>query len=94
LTEPCPRCQGRRVIKSVATLAADVMRGIQRVAGRRPRNDMLLVKVNPEVARYLYDAGSRELERAERRLGVKIVLRSVESIEAGAFELTQATAAA
>ena len=94
LTEACPRCEGRRVVKSVATLAAEVMRGIQRAAGRHPRTDMLVAKVNPDVARYLYDAGSRELERAERRLGVKIVLRSAESIEAGAFELSQATAAA
>jgi ribonuclease G len=94
LTEPCPRCQGRRVIKSVATLAAEVMRGIQRAAGHRPRAEMLVAKVNPEVARYLYDAGSRELERAERRLGVKIVLRSAETIEGGAFELLPATAAA
>ena len=94
LTEACPRCEGRRVIKSVATLAAEVMRGIQRAAGSRQRTDMLVAKVNPNVARYLYDAGSRELERAERRLGVKIVLRSAESIEAGAFELSQATAAA
>ncbi len=94
LTEACPRCQGRRVVKSVASAAAEVMRGIQRAAGSRPRTDMLVAKVNPEVARYLYDAGSRELERAEHRLGVKIVLRSAESIEAGAFELSQATAAA
>jgi len=94
LTGACPRCQGRRVVKSVATLAAEVMRGIQRAAGRHPRTDMLVAKINPEVARYLYDAGSRELERAERRLGVKIVLRSVESIEAGSFELSQTTAAA
>jgi ribonuclease G len=94
LTEPCPRCQGRRVVKSVATLAAEVIRGIQRAAGRHPRNDMLVAKVHPEVARYLYDSGSHELERAERRLGVKIVLRSADSIEAGGFELSKATAAA
>jgi len=94
LTDPCPRCHGGRVVKSVATLAADVMRGIQRSAGRHADSDMLVVKVNPEVARYLYDVGARELEKAERRLGVKIVLRSAESIEPGAFEVSSATAAA
>jgi ribonuclease G len=94
LTEQCPRCSGRRVVKSVATLAADVMRGIQRAAGRHPRTEMLVAKVNPEVARYLYDVGARELEIAERRLGIKIVLRSSEGMEPGAFELAQATAAA
>jgi hypothetical protein len=52
------------------------------------------VKLNPEVARYLYDNGARDLEALERRLGVKIVLRSQEGVEPGAFELSQAPAAA
>jgi ribonuclease G len=94
LTDPCPRCHGCRVVKSVATLAADVIRGIQRAASRNPRTDMLMAKVNPSVARYLYDVGAKELEALERRLGVKIVLRSSEAIEPGAFELAQTTAAA
>jgi ribonuclease G len=94
LTEQCPRCHGRRVVKSVATLAADVLRGIHRAAGRHPRSDLLVVKINPAVARYLYDVGARDLEVLEHRLGIKIVLRSTESIEAGAFELVQTTAAA
>ena len=94
LTEQCPKCHGRRVVKSVATLAADVLRGIHRAAGRHPRSDLLVVKINPAVARYLYDVGAKDLGVLEQRLGIKIVLRSTESIEAGAFELVQSTAAA
>jgi ribonuclease G len=94
LTEQCPKCHGRRVVKSVATIAADVLRGIHRAAGRHPRNDLLVVKINPAVARYLYDVGAKDLGVLENRLGIKIVLRSTESIEAGAFELVQSTAAA
>jgi len=94
LTEQCATCHGRRVVKSVATLAADVLRGIHRAAGRHPRNDLLVVKVNPAVARYLYDIGAKDLGVLEARLNIKIVLRSTESIEAGAFELVQSTAAA
>jgi len=94
LTEQCPTCHGRRVVRSVATLAADVLRGIHRAAGRHPRSDLLVVKVNPAVARYLYDIGAKDLGVLEARLNIKIVLRSTESIEAGAFELVQSTAAA
>ncbi len=94
LTEQCPRCQGRRVVKSVPTLAAEVMRGILREASRRNHGDMIIVKVNPEVARYLYDTAAKDLETLEQKLGAKIVLRSKEGLEAGAFELTQAPAAA
>jgi ribonuclease G len=94
LTEPCPRCHGCRVVKSVATLAADVMRGIQRAAGRHPHTDLLVAKVNPEVARHLYDVGGKALQTAEERLGVKIVLRSSDTVQPGAFELMQSPAAA
>ena len=94
LTEPCPRCQGRRVVKSIATVAAEVIRGIRREATRRTLGDMLIVKLSPEVARYLYDNGSKDLEALEEKLGVKVVLRSKDGLEPGAFELSQAPAAA
>jgi ribonuclease G len=94
LTDTCPRCEGRRVVKSVATLAAEVLRGIQREAVSRAAGDMLIVKLNPEVARYLYDHGAKDLETLEHRLSTKIVLRSNDGIELGAFELAHAPAAA
>jgi len=94
LTDPCPRCHGRRVVKSVATLAAEVLRGIYRDARRRRSGDMVIAHVNPEIARYLYDVGAPALENLEHRLRLKIVLRSKESLEPGSFELAQAPAAA
>ncbi|MGH7865394.1 MAG: Rne/Rng family ribonuclease, partial [Candidatus Binataceae bacterium] len=94
LTEPCPRCHGRRVVKSVATLAAEVLRGIYRDARRRRAGEMVIAHVNPEIARYLYDVGAPALENLERRSRIKIVLRSKESLEPGSFELAQAPAAA
>ena len=71
LTEQCSNCQGRRVVKSVPTLAADMLRGIYRAAGRHPRNDLFVVKINPAVARYLYDVGAKDLGMMESRLGIK-----------------------
>jgi ribonuclease G len=94
LTETCGRCEGRRVVKSVATLAAEVLRGIQREAVSKSAGDMLIVKLNPEVARYLYDHGAKDLETLEQRLETKIVLRSNDTIDLGAFELARAPAAA
>jgi ribonuclease G len=94
LTQPCPTCEGRRVVKSVPTLAAEVLRRIQRTAAQHPRTDMLVVKVNPAVARFLYDMGAKELERTERILEAKIVLRSSDAVAPGACEVAPATAAA
>jgi ribonuclease G len=94
LTDPCPHCEGRRVVKSVPTLAAEVLRGVHREARRRSGDEMLLVKVHPAVARYLYGYGARDLEELERRLGIKIVLRAMEGLEPGSFELSLVPAAA
>ena len=94
LTDQCPRCEGRAVIKSIPTLAAEILRGIQRDASRRNHGGMLLVKLNPDIARYLYGPGFKGLEELEQRFDVKVVLKSKEGLEAGAFEITQAPAAA
>jgi len=94
LTAACPHCEGRRVVKSVPTLAAEVLRGVHREARRRSGDDMLQVKVEPGGARYLYDHGARDLEALERRVGIKIVLRAMEGLEPGSFELSLVPAAA
>ncbi len=94
LTEQCPRCDGRAVIKSMPTLAAEVLRGIQRDASRRNHGGMLLVKLNPDMARYLYGPGFKGLEELEQRFEVKVVLKSKDGLEPGAFEISQAPAAA
>jgi Ribonuclease G/E len=82
------------VVKSVPTLAAEILRGIQREAVSKSAGDMLIVKLNPEVARYLYDHGAKDLETLEQRLGTKIVLRSNDTLDLGTFELARAPAAA
>ena len=94
LTDPCPRCHGSRVVKSVPTLAAEVLRGVHREASKKPPTEMLMVKVSSEVARYLYDFGAKDLEALEHQLNTKIVLRSKDGLDLGAFELSQAPAAA
>jgi ribonuclease G len=94
LTVQCPQCEGKRVVKSTATLAGEVLRGIRREAGRRNRSEMLLVRLNPQVARHLYDQAAHALEEIERQFKVKIVLKSNAELGLGAFEFEQAPAAA
>ncbi len=94
LTTSCAHCQGRGLVKSTPTLAAEVLRALYREAARRGQDEMLLVRVNPDIAHYLYDFGARDLETLEQRLSVKIVLRPKEGLSPGAYELEAATAAA
>jgi len=94
LTEPCPRCEGRRVVKSTATLAAEALREVQREFNRRGAVDMLVMRLNPEVARYLYGPGAKALEELEKKLSVKIILKSTDQLAPGQVEFVQAPAAA
>jgi ribonuclease G len=94
LTETCPRCAGRRVVKSVPTVAAEVLRAIHRSALKHHPGETMIVRLNPDVARYLYDAGAKDIETLEQKLATRIVLRSKEGIEPGAFEVVPASAAA
>jgi ribonuclease G len=94
LTETCPRCEGRRVVKSVPTVAAEVLRAIHRNALKHHPGDTMIVRLNPDVARYLYDAGAKDIETLEHKLATRIVLRSKDGIEPGAFEVVPASAAA
>jgi len=94
LTEQCPRCDGRRVVKSIPTLAGEMLRAIRREASRRHGIDMLVVKLNPQIARYLYDHAAQALEELDRQFGLRIVLQSNESLEPGRFEFSQPPAVA
>jgi ribonuclease G len=94
LTETCPRCEGRRVVKSVPTLAAEVLRAIHRGALKHHPGDTMIVRLNPDVARHLYDVGAKDIEALEQKLSTRIVLRPKEGIEPGAFEVVPASAAA
>jgi len=94
LTVQCPQCEGKRVVKSAATLAGEVLRGIRREAARRNGSEMLLVRLNPQVARYLYDQAAHGLEEIEGQFKVKIVLKSNAELGLGSFEFEQAPAAA
>jgi ribonuclease G len=92
LTEQCPRCEGRRVVKSIATLAGEMLRAIRREASHRRDIDMLVAKLNPQIARYLYDHASEALEELDRQFGIRIVLQSSEAFESGKFEFSQTRA--
>jgi ribonuclease G len=94
LTETCPHCGGSRVVKSLPTIAAEVLRSIQRRVALNSPGDMAVVKLNPEVARFLYSDGAKNLEALESRLGVKFVLRSLDALGPEEVELAPVSAAA
>ena len=72
----------------------EALREINREGLRRPGSEMLVVKLNPEVVRYLYDVGAQDLGTLEKRLNIKVVLRSKDGLEPGTLEFEPTTVAA
>jgi ribonuclease G len=74
LTVPCPACRGAGVIKSEATVAAEIFRTIQTRVAARDGDDgsEVVVRVHPDLAAHLDGAGRDEVGRLAEALGMKI----------------------
>ncbi len=72
LTEPCPYCKARGVVKSEITIANEVLRAIARTLSRGS-SGQVLINLNPGVADYLYEAQTSEIERIERAYNTQVI---------------------
>jgi ribonuclease G len=74
LTESCPTCRGAGVVKSSATMAAEVFRAVQAKAADAAGRE-IVVRVHPAFAEYL-DAEHREtLQRLAQASDVKVTIQ-------------------
>jgi ribonuclease G len=84
---PCPTCKGSGVVKSDATLAAEIFRKVQAGAHEGgPRE--VVVRVHPEMAHYLETTQRDGLERLQALIGRKVVVQGVSSYHREQYELT------
>jgi ribonuclease G len=84
---PCPTCKGSGVVKSDATLAAEIFRKIQAGAHEGgPRE--VVVRVHPEMAHHLESTQRDGLERLQALIGRKVVVQGVSSYHREQYELT------
>jgi ribonuclease G len=75
LTAPCPACKGSGVIRSDATLAAEILRAVQAKAAESGGRE-LIVRVHPDLVAYFEDGPGREpLQKLSRTLDVKITVQ-------------------
>jgi ribonuclease G len=66
LTEPCPTCEGRGVVKSTTTVAYEVMREVRRV-GSSVEAERINVECSPAVANWLDKHERDYLDHLEKR---------------------------
>jgi Ribonuclease G/E len=75
----CPTCKGSGVIKADATLAAEIFRAARAKVAAADEADgrEIVVRVHPEVARYLEGDGQEGVERLAAALGRKVTVQAI-----------------
>jgi ribonuclease G len=76
LSMPCPACKGSGVVKTDATLAAEIFRATRAKAASDPGRE-LVVRVHPDLAAYLEGDAREPLERLAVGLDRKITVQAV-----------------
>jgi ribonuclease G len=71
LTEPCPTCEGAGVVKSVATVAYEILREVRR-SGATVDNDEIKIECAPRVAEILSKEDRDYLDMLEKRFQKKL----------------------
>jgi ribonuclease G len=94
LCEPCAHCDGRGMVRSVETLAYDVLRRIRREAGLNPNAEQLNIRVPPRVAEFLSTTESSAVQSIEHELGMKVIIKEATDLSGRGCEITAVEAAA
>ena len=90
LTESCPTCNGHGRLKSVTTIAYDVMRRVRHVARLTPEAQRLTVRVHPAVAAFLWEDEAVAMERLEREIGRRVTVETFEPRDHTRFDVEAA----
>jgi ribonuclease G len=94
LCAPCPDCGGRGHVKSIETIAHEVLRRIQGEAALNPRVTQITAQVHPAVAQFLDRDEDRAVQALAAQMNTKIVVKSVPSLEENRYEVIAVEAAA
>jgi len=84
---PCPTCKGSGVVKSDATLAAEIFRKVQ-ASARGGSGQEVLLRVHPDTAHHLEVERGDALERLRALVGRKITVQPVPSYHREQYEVT------
>jgi ribonuclease G len=83
---PCPTCKGSGVVKSDATLSAEIFRKIQAGAGEGNGRDVV-IRVHPEMAHHLESTQREGIERLQTLLGRKVTVQAMPSYHREQYDL-------
>ena len=88
ISEPCPYCEGRGVVKSRASICYELFRELRR-RSYRMKGKTLTVHVHPDIADLIYEEERLPLEELERKLNKQIVIRDKNDFHIEQFEILE-----
>jgi ribonuclease G len=86
LTMSCPTCRGSAVIRSDATLAAEIFRGVQAKAAESTGRD-IVVRVHPDMAAYFEGDGRDGLARLSTALDLKVGVQAATGLHREEYQI-------
>jgi ribonuclease G len=92
LCDPCPYCEGKGYLRSVPTVASEILRQLRKEAFRHPSAPHLIVRAHPEVVTFLYDEEGDRLDEAEHFLRKRIFLRAASEFHHEQHEISAGVA--
>ncbi len=91
LCNPCPYCSGRGTIRSVSTVASEIMRQIRKQAALHDAARTIVIKAHPEVITFLYDEEGERLDTLERLLKKHLIFRATTGVHHEEYEVQAAS---
>jgi ribonuclease G len=86
LCSSCPTCEGAGYVKAVATVVSEIINEAQKIAPALEGKDVLL-RVSPEVAKFLKANEEHYLEELEEILGRQVIIKSDPLLHPEKFDL-------
>jgi ribonuclease G len=93
LCDSCPYCEGKGYLRSVPTVASEILRNLGKEAFRHPTAPHLIVKAHPEVVTFLYDEEGERIDEIEHFLRKRIFLRAAPGFHHEQYEVSAGVAA-
>ncbi|NOT57553.1 MAG: Rne/Rng family ribonuclease [Deltaproteobacteria bacterium] len=90
LCEPCSYCSGKGYLRSVPTVASEILRQIRKHAALNEDAQTITVKAHADVISFLYDEEGERLDDLERLLKKRLVFRAAADLHHEQYDVSAA----
>jgi ribonuclease G len=87
LCAPCPYCEGAGYVKSVQTIAGEILEEAQKIKTAVEGEKDVTLRVHPEIAKFLKSSRNTYLEELEEILGRPVLIASDAALHQEKFDL-------